>query len=58
MIVWKQCTTGKIHRKKTCGINSRTRYAHAAVEMTLEEIASSPHLCQKCFVLDRAARSV
>lgn len=46
--VWKQMTTGKIHRRETCGINRRTRYFHAPYNMTEADLAQAD-LCQKCW---------
>ena len=48
MKVWQQLTTGKIHRRQTCGINARTRYSHAEREMSKTELAKAD-LCAKCW---------
>jgi hypothetical protein len=50
MKVYQQVTTGKLHRKRTCGISSRTRYLHVEREMSEAEISThAPGKCQKCF---------
>lgn len=50
MKVYQQVTTGKIHRKRTCGISSRTRYLHTERDMTTDQIAAhAAGKCGKCF---------
>lgn len=44
---WQQVTTGTIHKRQTCGISRRTRYDHAEVFLTDEELAKRPR-CEKC----------
>jgi sulfatase maturation enzyme AslB (radical SAM superfamily) len=48
MFVYMQATTGKLHRRKSCSITSRTRYDHFAVEFTPERAAQSER-CAKCW---------
>lgn len=48
MIVYQQATTGKLHRRRSCSITSRTRYDHFPVEFT-DELATSCPRCAKCW---------
>jgi hypothetical protein len=48
VIVYQQATTGKLHRRRSCSITSRTRYNHFELELTTELLESSPK-CDKCW---------
>jgi hypothetical protein len=48
VIVYQQLTTGKLHRRKSYSVTSRTRYSHSEVEFTPEREAKSPR-CDKCW---------
>jgi hypothetical protein len=52
MIVYQQATTGKLHRRKSCSITSRTRYDHFAMEVDLTDSGSDAYKfahCHKCW---------
>lgn len=49
MKVFQQLTTGRIHRRRNCGVTSRTRYNHAEREMTEAELATAAK-CQRCWI--------
>jgi hypothetical protein len=58
--VYQQPTSFKIHRRKGCGVSSRTRYGHSEIEMTEVELAeASDRKCQKCWkVSDGGAKPI
>lgn len=47
-VVYLQATTGKLHRRKDCGVTSRTRYSHFEVEFTAERREKSER-CARCW---------
>jgi len=45
---WLQMTTGKLHKRRNCGITQRTRYDHAYVDLSPAEAAQYAK-CKRCF---------
>jgi hypothetical protein len=54
--VFQQATTGKLHRRRSCSITSRTRYNHFERDLTVDELLAHKAVmkpgaafCDKCW---------